>query len=288
MWAMRLSGRCRIFIMQEIEFNALVPLVHLVDGKFVDLTWCWLHYQEKRVFGSWDSTSWEPLVCIWTEKKFFFPLQVKYYNAEGYEVGRFEDAILKYQVGNSLIHPSFTASSSQSGIAGLCTCAFKLTYKHVLSSSSSCSYSQVSEWKTQASLAFLNQTQNLIIGSGLLAGSLLCAYFVTEGKFQVVHHLFFFFFHWFWNLFSAAANAALTPRSEISSCSAPTSSSCTRRSTGSEPTTGEKSWWLRPSPALRMNISDNVVSFLLLQNDPEFLYRHGEHVQAVWRRGGGV
>lgn len=65
---------------------------------------------------------------------------VKYYNAENYEVSRFEDAILKYQV---------------------------------------------SEWKTQASLALLNQTQNVIIGSGLLAGSLLCAYFVTEGKFQV-------------------------------------------------------------------------------------------------------
>ncbi|XP_056882372.1 ATP-binding cassette sub-family B member 6 isoform X1 [Takifugu flavidus] len=65
---------------------------------------------------------------------------VKYYNAESYEVSRFEDAILKYQV---------------------------------------------SEWKTQASLAFLNQTQNLLIGSGLLAGSLLCAYFVTERKFQV-------------------------------------------------------------------------------------------------------
>lgn len=65
---------------------------------------------------------------------------VKYYNAESYEVSRFEDAILKYQS---------------------------------------------SEWKTQASLAFLNQSQNLIIGAGLLAGSLLCAYFVTEGKFQV-------------------------------------------------------------------------------------------------------
>uniref|UniRef100_A0A8C8M7M9 ATP-binding cassette sub-family B member 6 n=1 Tax=Oncorhynchus tshawytscha TaxID=74940 RepID=A0A8C8M7M9_ONCTS len=65
---------------------------------------------------------------------------VKYYNAENYEVNRFEDAILKYQI---------------------------------------------SEWKTQASLAFLNQTQNLIIGSGLLAGSLLCAYFVQEGKFKV-------------------------------------------------------------------------------------------------------
>ncbi|XP_061152787.1 ATP-binding cassette sub-family B member 6 [Syngnathus typhle] len=65
---------------------------------------------------------------------------VKYYNAENYEVRRFEDAILKYQS---------------------------------------------SEWKAQASLALLNQTQNLIIGAGLLAGSLLCAYFVTEGKFKV-------------------------------------------------------------------------------------------------------
>ncbi|XP_041835075.1 ATP-binding cassette, sub-family B (MDR/TAP), member 6a [Melanotaenia boesemani] len=71
---------------------------------------------------------------------------VKYYNAESYEVSRFEGAILKYQV---------------------------------------------SEWKTQASLAFLNQTQNIIIGSGLLAGSLLCAYFVTEGKFQVGDYVLF-------------------------------------------------------------------------------------------------
>lgn len=43
----------------------------------------------------------------------------------------------------------------------------------------------MAEWKSQASLAFLNQTQNLVIGGGLLAGSLLCAYFVTEGKFKV-------------------------------------------------------------------------------------------------------
>ncbi|KAM4698649.1 ATP-binding cassette sub-family B member 6 [Rhinophrynus dorsalis] len=65
---------------------------------------------------------------------------VKYYNAENYEVGRFNDAIVKYQV---------------------------------------------SEWKVNATLAMLNQTQNLIIGLGLLAGSLLCAYFVTENKFKV-------------------------------------------------------------------------------------------------------
>uniref|UniRef100_A0A3B4GJZ7 ATP-binding cassette sub-family B member 6 n=1 Tax=Pundamilia nyererei TaxID=303518 RepID=A0A3B4GJZ7_9CICH len=71
---------------------------------------------------------------------------VKYYNAENYEVGRFEGAILKYQE---------------------------------------------SEYKTQASLALLNQTQNAIIGAGLLAGSLLCAYFVTEGKFLVGDYVLF-------------------------------------------------------------------------------------------------
>uniref|UniRef100_A0A6Q2X103 ATP-binding cassette, sub-family B (MDR/TAP), member 6b n=1 Tax=Esox lucius TaxID=8010 RepID=A0A6Q2X103_ESOLU len=50
---------------------------------------------------------------------------------------------------------------------------------------------QGSEWKTNASLALLNQTQNLIIGSGLLAGSLLCAYMVTEGHFQVGDYVLF-------------------------------------------------------------------------------------------------
>ncbi|XP_009868434.1 PREDICTED: ATP-binding cassette sub-family B member 6, mitochondrial, partial [Apaloderma vittatum] len=65
---------------------------------------------------------------------------VKYYNAESYEVNRFNDAIVKYQV---------------------------------------------SEWKVSASLGLLNQTQNLVIGLGLLAGSLLSAYFVTENKLQV-------------------------------------------------------------------------------------------------------
>ncbi|XP_068102109.1 ATP-binding cassette sub-family B member 6 [Hyperolius riggenbachi] len=71
---------------------------------------------------------------------------VKYYNAEDYEVNRFNDSILKYQV---------------------------------------------SEWKVNATLAFLNQTQNLIIGLGLLAGSLLCAYFVTENKFKVGDYVLF-------------------------------------------------------------------------------------------------
>ncbi|XP_012879851.1 PREDICTED: ATP-binding cassette sub-family B member 6, mitochondrial [Dipodomys ordii] len=65
---------------------------------------------------------------------------VKYYNAESYEVERYQEAIIKYQ---SL------------------------------------------EWKSSASLVLLNQTQNLVIGLGLLAGSLLCAYFVSEKKLQV-------------------------------------------------------------------------------------------------------
>uniref|UniRef100_A0A8C1KPP5 ATP-binding cassette sub-family B member 6 n=1 Tax=Cyprinus carpio TaxID=7962 RepID=A0A8C1KPP5_CYPCA len=71
---------------------------------------------------------------------------VKYYNSEGFEVRRFEDAILKYQA---------------------------------------------CELKTNASLALLNQTQNLIIGLGLLAGSLLCAYYVTVDKFQVGDYVLF-------------------------------------------------------------------------------------------------
>ncbi|XP_041662298.1 ATP-binding cassette sub-family B member 6, mitochondrial [Cheilinus undulatus] len=47
------------------------------------------------------------------------------------------------------------------------------------------------EWKSSASLALLNQTQNVIIGSGLLAGSLLCAHLVSEGKFQVGDYVLF-------------------------------------------------------------------------------------------------
>uniref|UniRef100_A0A8C5LDC9 ATP-binding cassette sub-family B member 6 n=1 Tax=Jaculus jaculus TaxID=51337 RepID=A0A8C5LDC9_JACJA len=65
---------------------------------------------------------------------------VKYYNAEGYEVERYQEAIIKYQD---------------------------------------------LEWKSSASLVLLNQTQNLVIGLGLLSGSLLCAYFVSEQKLQV-------------------------------------------------------------------------------------------------------
>lgn len=71
---------------------------------------------------------------------------VKYYNAESYEVNRFDEAIVSYQTA---------------------------------------------EFKVNASLALLNQTQNLIIGLGLLAGSLLCAYFVTEGKFTVGDYVLF-------------------------------------------------------------------------------------------------
>ncbi|XP_059199254.1 ATP-binding cassette sub-family B member 6 [Centropristis striata] len=47
------------------------------------------------------------------------------------------------------------------------------------------------EWKSSASLALLNQSQNIIIGSGLLAGSLLCAYLVSEGHFQVGDYVLF-------------------------------------------------------------------------------------------------
>uniref|UniRef100_A0A665X092 ATP-binding cassette, sub-family B (MDR/TAP), member 6b n=1 Tax=Echeneis naucrates TaxID=173247 RepID=A0A665X092_ECHNA len=50
---------------------------------------------------------------------------------------------------------------------------------------------QQCEWKSSASLALLNQTQNVIIGSGLLVGSLLCAYLVSAGQFQVGDYVLF-------------------------------------------------------------------------------------------------
>ncbi|XP_023077340.2 ATP-binding cassette sub-family B member 6, mitochondrial isoform X2 [Piliocolobus tephrosceles] len=50
---------------------------------------------------------------------------------------------------------------------------------------------QALEWKSSASLVLLNQTQNLVIGLGLLTGSLLCAYFVSEQKLQVGDYVLF-------------------------------------------------------------------------------------------------
>lgn len=72
--------------------------------------WSLLHYQEKGECGSRHQLR-TPGVYLhaWTNriKKKLLLLQVKYYNAENYEVGRFEDAILKYQVGTSLVqHPA--------------------------------------------------------------------------------------------------------------------------------------------------------------------------------------
>uniref|UniRef100_A0A8C6Z5F1 ATP-binding cassette sub-family B member 6 n=1 Tax=Nothoprocta perdicaria TaxID=30464 RepID=A0A8C6Z5F1_NOTPE len=87
---------------------------------------------------------------------------VKYYNAESYEVNRFNEAIRKYQV---------------------------------------------SEWKVSASLGLLNQTQNLVIGLGLLAGSLLCAYFVTEHKLQVGDFVLFALPHLYEHMVKDAVNA---------------------------------------------------------------------------------
>lgn len=140
---------------------------------------------------------------------------------------------------------------------------------------------QVSEWKTQASLAFLNQTQNLIIGSGLLAGSLLCAYFVTERKFQVVELLFFS------GHFETCFALLLTLPS------LPGRGFCPVRHLHHPAVHAAQLVWnlLQVRGAdrtvlplvLRLNVGDNTVGFLLLQlqNDPEFLHRHGEHVQAV-------
>ncbi|XP_062391010.1 ATP-binding cassette sub-family B member 6 [Sardina pilchardus] len=50
---------------------------------------------------------------------------------------------------------------------------------------------QACEWRSSSSLALLNEVQNLIIGAGLLAGSLLCAHFVTVDTFKVGDYVLF-------------------------------------------------------------------------------------------------
>ncbi|XP_048341083.1 ATP-binding cassette sub-family B member 6 isoform X2 [Sphaerodactylus townsendi] len=50
---------------------------------------------------------------------------------------------------------------------------------------------QVAEWKVNASLGLLNQTQNLVISGGLLVGSLLCANYVSVKKLQVGDYVLF-------------------------------------------------------------------------------------------------
>ncbi|KAG7163685.1 ATP-binding cassette sub-family B member 6-like 1 [Homarus americanus] len=62
---------------------------------------------------------------------------VKYYGAEDYEVNRYRESVLNYQI---------------------------------------------EEWKSNASLSFLNTIQNLVINGGLLAGSLLAAWMVAYHK----------------------------------------------------------------------------------------------------------
>lgn len=44
------------------------------------------------------------------------------------------------------------------------------------------SHIQIEEWKSNASLCFLNTIQNFVINGGLLAGSMLCAWMVAKDK----------------------------------------------------------------------------------------------------------
>lgn len=110
---------------------------------------------------------------------------MKYYNAESYEVNRFNDAIVKYQVRGAQHlwgHPGGRSQTSQA-LVGMMEITMGLVWRQ--QHPTGLCFFQVSEWKVSASLGLLNQTQNLVIGLGLLAGSLLCAFFVTENKLQV-------------------------------------------------------------------------------------------------------
>lgn len=107
-----------------------------------------------------------------------FSPQVKYFSAEDHEVLCFEEAVLKYQVSGGDLRWPEVARGDPDLLRGLVP-------SQLDPSDTLCVFVQRCEWKSSASLALLNQTQNVIIGSGLLAGSLLCAHLVSEGHFQV-------------------------------------------------------------------------------------------------------
>jgi len=50
---------------------------------------------------------------------------------------------------------------------------------------------QLEEWKSTASLNLLNTVQNLVMTAGLLAGSMLCVYFVSEGQLTIGDYVLF-------------------------------------------------------------------------------------------------
>ena len=166
---------------------------------------------------------------------------MKYYNAESYEVNRFNDAIIKYQVrGAQHQWGSWGGGRSRASRAPVGKMEFTVGLVWRRQHPRGPCLFQVSEWKVSASLGLLNQTQNLVIGLGLLAGSLLCAYFVTENKLQVRLVPAWAAPGLGWGP-GAGNDRHLSPvpsRWGTLSSSAPTSSSSTRRSTGSGLTTG--------------------------------------------------
>lgn len=106
--------------------------------------------------------------------------QVKVYGAEDYEVRCFQEAILRHQVS-----PSSSRGVQKEPLLLIWVDAGGDAVLNVTFLISRVLLLQHCEWKSSASLALLNQTQNIIIGSGLLAGSLLCAHSVSQGKLQV-------------------------------------------------------------------------------------------------------
>lgn len=87
---------------------------------------------------------------------------VKYYGAEKYEVDQYKDIMMKYQVWWILIW--FWLSTFSTRFA---------------------SSLKIEEWRSTASLNLLNTVQNVIMTVGLMAGSLLCVYFVSENQLTI-------------------------------------------------------------------------------------------------------
>ncbi len=94
---------------------------------------------------------------------------VKYYSAEEYEIHRYQEAILKYQVGIA-DSTKFLLISGAQCISLKKSCGFvTLIFS-----------SQAEEWKSLSSLTLLNAAQSLMMNCGLMAGSLYCGYLVSS------------------------------------------------------------------------------------------------------------
>lgn len=126
-------------------------------------------------------------VLCFFQHNVYLQFQVKYYGAEDFEIERYQDSIIKYQVSHIVLmiyctsvdyhfySYSFTLNSELH-------CPFYFDKRLLQLMVILLHHFQKAEWVSSASLNLLNTIQNVIITSGLLVGSLLCAWYVVSGE----------------------------------------------------------------------------------------------------------